>query len=35
MRTGTFRAYAREAGFGDVQVLPIDHAMFRFYQLRQ
>jgi len=34
MRNATFRAYARAAGFGDVEVLPIDHAMFRFYRLQ-
>ncbi|HEY0970038.1 MAG TPA: methyltransferase domain-containing protein [Gemmatimonadales bacterium] len=33
MRTGTLRRYAREAGFGEVEVLPIDHAQFRFYRL--
>jgi len=26
-------AYAREAGFTDVETLPIDHDMFRFYRL--
>jgi hypothetical protein len=33
MRTGTLRTYAREAGFADVEVLPIEHEMFRFYRL--
>jgi 2-polyprenyl-3-methyl-5-hydroxy-6-metoxy-1,4-benzoquinol methylase len=34
MRTATFAGYAREAGFGDVEVLPIEHDAFRFYRLR-
>lgn len=34
MRTGTFESYAREAGFTDVEVLPIDNFFFRFYRLR-
>jgi SAM-dependent methyltransferase len=34
MRTSTFEAYAREAGFGGVEVLPIEHDTFRFYLLR-
>jgi SAM-dependent methyltransferase len=34
MRTDTLRHYAREAGFGDVEVLPIEHDFFRFYRLR-
>ena len=33
MRTSTLRSYAREAGFSDVQVLPIEHVQFRFYRL--
>jgi SAM-dependent methyltransferase len=33
MRPDTLRGYAREAGFVDVQVLPLDHDMFRFYRL--
>ncbi|MFN0095544.1 MAG: class I SAM-dependent methyltransferase [Dehalococcoidia bacterium] len=33
MRAGTFRAYATDAGFGSVEVLPIEHDMFRFYRL--
>jgi 2-polyprenyl-3-methyl-5-hydroxy-6-metoxy-1,4-benzoquinol methylase len=33
MRAGTLRAYARQAGFRDVEVLPIDHLLFRFYRL--
>jgi SAM-dependent methyltransferase len=34
MRTDTFTGYARQAGFGDVEVLPIDDDFFRFYLLR-
>jgi hypothetical protein len=34
MRVDTLRGYAREAGFEHVDILPIDHPMFRFYQLR-
>ena len=33
MRPETLRGYAREAGFADVEVLPIEHEMFRFYRL--
>jgi 2-polyprenyl-3-methyl-5-hydroxy-6-metoxy-1,4-benzoquinol methylase len=33
MRPDTLRTYATEAGFTDVTVLPIEHDMFRFYQL--
>lgn len=33
MRPSTFTSYAHEAGFRDVQVLPIAHDFFRFYQL--
>ncbi len=33
MRRDTLHAYAREAGFADVDVLPIEHEMFRFYRL--
>ncbi|MFP3900432.1 MAG: SAM-dependent methyltransferase [Acidimicrobiia bacterium] len=32
MRPDTFRAYATEAGFADVDELPIEHLMFRFYR---
>ncbi len=35
MRTDTLRRYAREAGFADVEVLPIEHEVFRFYRLQQ
>lgn len=34
MRTDTLKQYAREAGFSDVEVLPIEHFFFRFYRLR-
>jgi SAM-dependent methyltransferase len=34
MRTDTLREYARRAGFAGVEVLPIDHALFRFYRLQ-
>lgn len=33
MRASTFAGYATEAGFAGVEVLPIEHPMFRFYQL--
>jgi 2-polyprenyl-3-methyl-5-hydroxy-6-metoxy-1,4-benzoquinol methylase len=33
MRTDTLRAYAQQAGFADVEVLPIEHDLFRFYRL--
>jgi SAM-dependent methyltransferase len=33
MRIDTLRAYARSAGFADVEVLPIQHDIFRFYRL--
>lgn len=33
MRSATLRAYAQEAGFGDIEVLPIEHLFFRFYSL--
>jgi hypothetical protein len=33
MRPDTLRAYAREAGFNDVEILPIDNYFFRFYRL--
>lgn len=34
MRPATFERYALEAGFGGVEVLPVEHPMFRFYRLR-
>jgi SAM-dependent methyltransferase len=33
MRTDTLRKYATEAGFRDLEVLPIEHFFFRFYRL--
>lgn len=33
MRPSTLRAYAREAGFARVEVLPIEHPIWRFYRL--
>jgi len=33
MRADTLRKYAREAGFREVEVLPIDNFFFRFYRL--
>lgn len=34
MRPSTLRAYAKEAGFASVEVMPIDNDFFRFYRLR-
>jgi SAM-dependent methyltransferase len=33
MRVDTVRSYAREAGFAEVEVLPIDNDFWRFYRL--
>jgi hypothetical protein len=33
IRSDTVRAYAEEAGFGQVEVLPIEHDLWRFYRL--
>jgi len=33
MRSATLRGYAREAGFRDIEILPIDNFFFRFYRL--
>lgn len=33
MRPSTFRSYALEAGFSDVEILPLEHDLFRFYRL--
>lgn len=33
MRTDTLKHYAQEAGFRNVEVLPIEHFFFRFYRL--
>ena len=35
LRPATLRAYAQEAGFRDIEVLPIEHLFFRFYRLTQ
>ena len=34
MRPDTLRRYAGEAGFGTVEVLPVENDFFRFYRLR-
>jgi hypothetical protein len=33
MRPDVLRAYAAEAGFGSVEILPIEHDMWRFCRL--
>jgi 2-polyprenyl-3-methyl-5-hydroxy-6-metoxy-1,4-benzoquinol methylase len=33
MRASTLRGYAREAGFQDAEVLPLEHPFFSFYRL--
>jgi SAM-dependent methyltransferase len=33
MRAGTFRGYAQAAGFSDIEILPLEHDLFRFYRL--
>jgi len=33
MRPSTLRGYAEEAGFADVEILPIEHETFRVYRL--
>jgi 2-polyprenyl-3-methyl-5-hydroxy-6-metoxy-1,4-benzoquinol methylase len=33
MRSQTLQRYARDAGFGRVEILPIEHFFFRFYRL--
>ena len=33
MRPDTLHGYAKEAGFGSFEILPIDHDFFRFYRL--
>jgi hypothetical protein len=33
MRTPTFRRYALQAGFTNVEVLPIENDFWRFYRL--
>ena len=34
MRISTLTGYANDAGYGQVEVLPIDHDEFVFYRLR-
>ena len=34
MRESTFRRYAEEAGFTDIQVVPVEHDFWRFYRLQ-
>lgn len=34
MRPHTLRQYARQAGFGDIEILPIQNDFFRFYRLK-
>jgi SAM-dependent methyltransferase len=34
MRASTMESYARDAGFGRFEVLPVEHGQFRFYRLR-
>jgi hypothetical protein len=34
MRSETMRGYATEAGFSEVEVVPIEHDFWRFYRLR-
>ena len=33
IRRSTFERYAKEAGFDEVSVLPIEHDFLRFYRL--
>jgi hypothetical protein len=33
MRPDTLRFYAMEAGFRDIEILPIDNFFFQFYRL--
>ena len=34
MRPATLQRYATEAGFGQIEILPIENDFFRFYRLR-
>ncbi len=34
IRQSTMRRYADEAGFQEVELLPVEHDFFRFYRLR-
>ena len=33
MRPSTLRRYAQEAGFRDIEILPVEHELWRFYRL--
>jgi len=33
MRPDTVRGYAQAAGFEDIEILPIEHDLYRFYRL--
>jgi hypothetical protein len=33
MRPAVLRAYARQAGFKDIEVLPVENFFFRLYRL--
>jgi hypothetical protein len=33
MRPDVLRSYAREAGFADIEILPIENDLWRFYRL--
>jgi hypothetical protein len=33
MRPSTLRRYAQEAGFRDIEILPLEPGFFRFYRL--
>jgi hypothetical protein len=35
LRPDTLRRYGTEAGFRSIEVLPIEHDMFRFYRLER
>ncbi len=34
LRQSTLRQYAQQAGYADVQTLPIEHDLWRFYRLQ-
>ncbi len=33
MRAATVRDYAQQAGFADIEIVPVEHMLFRFYRL--
>jgi hypothetical protein len=35
MRPSTLQSYARAAGFSDIEVLPIENDLWRFYELKK